>query len=350
MLELNYSEFLNEEMSAISANKFRDAMHDIVVDLSPKQVLDVEEISNILQSEYKIIISPLFLDKFLDEYLKARRGDKKANTFFTREDTRWLGVRDVNGTKQIRNNLHFLAPSLAKHKQRLWKDDEKKSLDNAYATGMKDLKFNEEIIKQSLVLQHPSDSEEMMKQIYKDVIITSRFENTPENCWRMMMVLAKNQKLDRKRNWFSIAPKAIRDDYVKTGKIDYTLAKAKEDKNKPVKKKKDVNTTPIDVSLAEKDNLGKIDKKFIIYENWISIVDKVSKRDLIELIETLVPLNNDGAPFDMFLKKTEILTNLLVKYYMVGKQDVYDLYFKTGLANFVKQWDDTKIRPTITDF
>lgn len=353
MLEINYSEFINEEMAAISANKLRDAIHDIVVELSPKQVLEIEELSNILISEYKITISPQFIDKFLDEYLKARRGDTKAKTFFTRDDTRWLGVRDVDGTKQIRNNLHFLAPSLAKHKQRLWKDDEKRTIEDAYKAGMKDLNFSEDLIKQSLVLQYPTDSEEMIKQIYKDVIITKRFENTPENCWKMMMVLAKNQKLDRKRNWFNIAPKGIKNSFNKDGKIDYTLVrtkKDKDDKNTPTKKKP-IDKTPIDVSVKEKDNLKKIDNRLANYEHWEAIQNNFSKRNLIELIDSLVPEKTENIkPFDEFLIKTEILTALLVRYYLVNKKDVYDFYFKTGFADYVSQWDDSGVRPKITDF
>jgi hypothetical protein len=351
MLETSYSDFLNEEMSAISANKLRDAIHDIVVELTPKQILDIEELSDILSAEYKITISPLFIDKFLDEYLKARKGDTKAKTFFTREDTKWLGVRDTNGTKQIRNNLHFLAPSLGKHKQRLKKEDENKLIDRAYKAGMKDLNISEDLIKRTFVLQLPTDSEDMIKQIYKDAVVNQKYANTPENCWKMMMILGKNQKLDRKRNWFNLAPNAIKKYYAINGRIDYTIEKTNKDNESKKQSKKIVNKSPLDVSGEEKDNLRKIDKKLANYENWNAIIDDVEKREIIELIDTLTteqPTNS--TLFDSFLLKTNILTALLIKFYLVDKNDVYEFYHKIGFADFVAEWDKTQVRPKITDF
>jgi hypothetical protein len=341
MLELKYSEFINEEMSTISVNKLRDAMHDIIVGLNPKQTIDVDELSSTLENEYKITISPLFLDKFLDEYIKAMKGNKKVKTFFIRSDAKWLGVRDVNGVKKIRNNLHFLAPSLAKHKQKLWSADEKKRIDNAYKAGMMDLNFNEDLINQSLVLQTPKDSEEMMKLIYKEVIVNKKYENSFDNCWKMMMLLAKNMKLDRKRYWFKLAPSSIRTEFTTNGKIDYTLKKYDKEKSKII---------PVDVTTKAASNLHKIDSKLAMYENWDAIVKKVTLRQIIEIIDSLTPEVKFESDLDKFLAQINILTSLLSKYYMVEKKQISNFYFQIELDDYVKDWNDSNQRPRVTDF
>lgn len=346
MLELNYLNFLNEEMSAISANKLRDAIHDIVVELSPKQIIEIEELSNILASEYRITISPKFIDKFLDEFIKVRKGNSKAKSFFTLKDSRWLGIRDVNGTKQIRNNLHFLAPSLGKHKQKLWKEDEKAHIENAYNLGMKELNFSEDIIKQTFVPQYPDDFKEMMKQIYKDVVINKKCANTLENCWKIMMFLGKSQRLDRKRNWFSIAPQKIKDYYKKTGRIDYTIEKASSSsyvKNKSPKS--------IPSKTNEVNNLKKVDNLLSGYENWDAIVNNVNKNEIIHLVDSLTLSKEiEASDIDIFLSKVEILTNLLIKYYKASEKYIYDFYLYIGLASMIKDWEKSGIKPKITDF
>lgn len=228
-MDLRYTEFLNEDMAAISIRKLRDAMHDVIVALKPEETLDVEELSKTLMDEFKITISPFFLDKFLDDFLRVKRGDKKARTFFTRSDARWLGVREIKGSKQLRNNLPHIKPSLAKHRRNLILAEADKKLDDAYKSGMKDLSFSEDVIKSSLVLQKPVDSERIMKSIYSEVVVNNKYDNTYDNCWKLMMLMSKSWNLDRIRGWFKLAPQSVRDEFYGAPegkrKINYELTK-----------------------------------------------------------------------------------------------------------------------------
>lgn len=344
MLELKYADFLNEDMAIISRQKLRDAMHDIIVDLGPKQKIDVEELSKVLMSDYKITISPFFLDKFLDDFLKVKRGDRKAKTFFTKADTRWLGVRDVAGTKEMRNNLLYLKPSLSKHKRRLFAEEDKRKLDDAYASGMKDLSFSEDVIKKSLVLQRPEDGADIMKLIYSDVVINKKYENTYDNCWKLMMLIGKNNKLDRVRGWFKLAPESVRDEYNNGEqghkKINYELTKPPAPKKPAVKKESESpNTT---------ENLNIVDKYLNKYKSWSSFISDTTLRDLIDLIASLHSKKDEE--FGEFLRKIDEMNLILIRYYHVDKKDVIMFYRNIGLANFLREWEKGGIRPKINTF
>jgi hypothetical protein len=222
MLKIKYNDFLNEELAMVSRQKLRDSIHDIIINLKKGEKITIEELSKLLLSEYKITISPYFLDLFLDEFIKAKKG-LKSNTFFTREDTKWLGVREIKGTKEVRNNLLYLKPNLSKHKRKLIIDDEKNKFNKDFDKNYYKLKINPDIIKKSLILQKPNDYIDILKNIYDLILIKKKYENTPENCWKLMMIIGKENKLDRYRGWFKIAPKSIKDMYAEEGRIDYTL-------------------------------------------------------------------------------------------------------------------------------
>jgi hypothetical protein len=274
MIDVNYNEFVNEEMSAISSRKLRDAMHDIIVDLGPKDTLDVEEMSDILMTDYKITISPFFLDKFLEDFMRAKRGDRKARTFFTRGDTRWLGVRDNKGIKEMRNNLLHLKPSLTKYKRRLFVEADKKKLDDAYEAGMKDLNFTEDMIKKTFVLQRPEDSKDIMKLIYSDVVMDKKYENSYDNCWKLMMLIGKQNNLDRIRGYFQYAPESVKTQFKQEKKWTYNLTKPPEKKvvkkteTAPKVKEETKNRQESSISPITEENLKKVDEELKQYRRW----------------------------------------------------------------------------------
>ena len=324
-------------------------MHDIIVDLGPKKKLDVEELSSQLQSDYKITISPFFLDKFLDDFLKVKSGDRKAKTFFTKADARWLGVRNVGGTKELRNNLLYLKPSLTKHKRKLFLDEDKKKLDDAYASGMKDLSFSEDVIKKSLVLQRPEDGADIMKLIYSDVVINSKYENTYDNCWKLMMLIGKNNKLDRARGWYKLAPQSVKDEF-NNGKqgqkmINYELTKP------PVPKKPVVKSNPKREPIESSDttvNIDIVDNYLTRYKSWSAFISDTTLRDLIELIESLH--SKKDVEFNEFLRKIDEINLIFIKYYYVDKKDVITFYRNIGLAGYLREWENNKNRPKINTF
>jgi hypothetical protein len=357
MLELNYNKFLNEGVGDVSIRKLRDAMHDIIVELEPKETIDVEELSKTLMDEFKINISPFFLDKFLDDFLKVKKGDKKAITFFTRSDTRWLGVREIKGSKQIRNNLPHIRPSLAKHKRRLFIEEDKKRLDDAYKSGMKDLNFSEDIIRSSLVLQKPADSEDMMKFIYSEVIINKKYENNYDNCWKLMMLLSRSWNLDRIRGWFKLAPQSVKDEFYSAPegkrKINYDLTKPKP---KKVLVKKDNLKRDLDITPETKENLMIVDHYLHKYKKWADFISDTTLRDLINIIDNLKPgikfiqQSKDYSLFHEFLAKIDQLNLILIKHYKVNKKDVLLFFMKIKLASFLREWEAMKSRPKINDF
>lgn len=227
MLKIKYTDFLNEEMAGLSNKKLRDSIHDIIVNLEPKKIIDIEELSNILINEYKINISPYFLDKFLDEFLKMKAKNKKNNSIFIDKDVKWLGVRDVNGNKQVRNNLHFQKPALTKHKRRLEAMNNDQKLEEIYKKGMPDLNFKEEIVRKSLINQNSTDYKEIMKFIYNSIILNKRYSNSYDNCWKLMMLMGRTNKLDRMRGWFKLAPESVKTEYARTQKVNYELTPLK---------------------------------------------------------------------------------------------------------------------------
>ncbi len=356
MLELNYNDFLNEDMAMISSRKLRDAMHDVIVSLEPKETIDVEEMSNVLMSDFKITISPSFLDKFLDDFMKRwKRGDQKARTFFKKEDTRWLGVRDIKGTKEMRNNLHYLKPNLTKHKRQLFVNEEKKRLDDAYKAGMKDLSFSEEVIKQSLILQKPEDSADIMKLIYSDVIFQKKYDNTYDNCWKLMMLIGKQNKLDRPKGWFKLAPESVKTEFYagEEGhrRINYDLTRPPKPSVKKVNPKREVD----DVPPETKENLNIVDSYLNKYKSWSSFIKDTSLRSLVGIVDSLQAKTSvdKDVEFNEFLAKIDQLNLILVKYYHVERRDVIMFYRNIGLAGYLKEWESlsgTGQRPKINDF
>lgn len=355
MFDTKYTEFLNEGTGMISQRKLRDAMHDIIVELGPKETIDIEELANRLMSEHKITISPFFLDKFLDSFIKVKRGDRTAHTFFTKGDTRWLGVRDIKGTKEIRNNLLYQKPILAKHKKRLFAEEERKRLDDAYKAGMKDLSFSEDVIKKSLILQKPEDSAEFMKNIYSDIIINKYYDNTYDNCWKLMMLIGKQNKLDRRRGWFKLAPQSVKDEYFKGEeghrRINYDLTKPpKETKKvtKPVNPKRDLELPP-----ETQENLNIVDGYLKKYNNWGGFINDTSLRNVVEMIDSLTvkpTVSGTDVKFEEFLAKLDQLNLILTKYYRVDRRDVIMFYRNIGLAGYLREWETMKSRPKINDF
>jgi hypothetical protein len=353
MIDITYNEFLNEEMAAISSKKLRDAMHDILVGLGPKETIDVEEMSAQLMSDYKITISPFFLDKFLDDFMRVKRGDRKARTFFTKGDTRWLGVRDNKGTKEMRNNLLHQKPSMGKHKRRLFAEDEKRRLEDAYNAGMKDLNFNEEVVKKSLVLQNQGDSKDIMKHIYSDIVINKYYDNTYDNCWKLMMLIGRNNKLDRVRGYFQYAPDSIKDEFNKTKKWTYVLSKPSEKKKtEPVKKPTTSSTRDFtDLPEITQNNLKKVDVEITQYGRWNAFIKSYSLYDTIRLIDKLTP---DSATvvtgMDEFLAKLDQLFIILRRCFMVERAEIINFYKSIGLAGFLREWETMGERPKITNF
>jgi hypothetical protein len=356
---MNYTNFevLNEEMSAMATNRLRDAIHDVIVELKRKETLEIEELSKKLADEYSITISPFFLDKFLDDFMKAKRGIK-TKTIFSKSDARWLGVRDNKGAKEVRNNLLYLRPNLAKYKRKLFSEEEAQKLENAYKDGMKELNFKEDVIKNSYVLQTPGDSKEMIKSIYSDIVIDKKYYNTYDNCWKLMMLMGKRDELDRKRGWFRFAPPSIKDDYKTKGRFNYELqAVAKE----PIKKKKPENKPDTETKvepkaeqpvlsskLATEENLAYLDKNYK-YNDWKEFRSSVGLSALIKLIDGL-KTNKDVKGYDLFLDKTTELTYILRKYYLVDKADIHKYYIQLGLNIFITRWQKSGQRPKINDF
>ena len=344
MLEFNYTDFLNEEMSVISTRKLRDAMHDIVMELGPKDTLDVEAMCNILMADYKITISPYFLDKFLDEYMRKKRGEENVKTFFQKSDTKWLRVKEVNGAKVISNNFPYRPPILAKHRKNLILAAAEQRLEDAYKTGMPELNFKEDVIKQTFVLQKPTDSKEMMKSIYNDIIVNNKYENTYDNCWKLMMLMGNYYKLDRIRGYFRLAPQSVKDEYNRGPeghkKINYELTK-------PKKKKENVRRDlhdPPDV----KRNLSIVDKHLDKYKRWEEFVADTKLIDWINLIDKLeTKYVVDSQELDGFLYKMEQLKYILIRYYLVDTKDVLLFYKSVGLVSFIRDWDSSKERPKI---
>lgn len=230
-MRIKFNNFLNEEFSMLSNKKLRDAIHEIITGLDMNQTINIEELSNRLLLEYRITISPRFLDEYFEDLLKMKKGERISDTLFNVQDLRWLGVSEKDDMKEFKNNLYHQKPSLAKHKERMTKDLIDKKIDDAYKSGMKDLKLSEETIKGTFVLQEPSDSKRIITSIYNAVNIQMRYKNTPENCWRMMIIMGNKMRLDTKRNYFDLAPKSIKKEYEDFGKINMTLDK--EDVRKP---------------------------------------------------------------------------------------------------------------------
>lgn len=341
MLNVKYSGFLNEDMALgfISNMKLRDAIHDIVVSLGPKQSIDVEELSKQLMDDYRITISPFFLDKFLDDYLKTTRGNKKVKSFLS-DETQWLGVRDINGNKEIRNNLLYLKPSLSKHKRKLFVEDEKKMIDDAYKAGMKELNFTEDIIKKSIVLQHPDDSIDFMKIIYTDIIVSKKFENTYDNCWKMMMLIARSNKLDKVRGWFKLSPDSVKDEYKKKGRINLDLTKGK---NVPVTNVKKLE--PVTPIIKPKTNPSFpfyslpyrtfILKQIENYKDWNDFKSRIGLDLLIYWIN-IFP-SSVVVPYKHDIKYNVMdLNNTFMEKYKVGIKDIIVFYTKIGLGKYLR--------------
>lgn len=346
MLDIKYIEFINEEMAVISTRKLRDAIHDILVELKPEEILNIEDLSNILMRDYKIIISPLFLDNILDNYIKVKRGDKKTKTLFLKSDIIWLGVRDVKGSKEIRNNFHFQKSLLGKHKRKLYAEEENQRLEDAYNTGMKDLDFSEDVIKKSLVLQKPADSKEIMKLIYNDVIFRKLYDNTYDNCWKLAMLIGKNNKLDRIRGWFKLAPQKVKNEYYneKEGerKINYELTKPK--KKADPKKSDEINST------TDK-NLKIVDEHLEKYSSWEKFKNNTNMENMIKLIDSIKTKNNiEQRSIQQFVSKIDQLNLILIRFYQVNKIDIIYFYKNIGLADFMKRWQMTFRRPKINNF
>jgi len=352
---MDYTKFevLNEEMSEMATKRLRDGIHDIIVDLKRKETLEIEELSKKLSDEFSITISPFFLDKFLDDFMKAKRGIK-TKTIFARSDARWLGVRDNKGTKEVRNNLLYLRPNLAKYKRKLFSEEEAQKLENAYKDGMKELNFKEDVIKQTLVLQTPGDSKEMMKSIYSDVIIDKKYYNTYDNCWKLMMLIGKSQDLDRKRGWFRFAPPSIKDDYKTKGRFNYELQVVPKETTTKKKKPETVPVTkptpavaPSTKSITE-ENLAYLDKNYR-YNSWREFRADVGLTKLITIIDGLKTAKSVTG-YDLFLDKTAELTYILKKFYLVQKEDIHKYYIDLGLNIFVTRWQKSGVRPKINDF
>lgn len=326
-------------------------MHDIIVGLPEKDSIDIEEMCEVLMNDYKITISPFFLDKFLDDFINVRRGIKGSKTFFDPKDIRWLGIRDVKGAKEMRNNLYHLKPALTKHKRKRFIDDEKQRIEDIYKTGMKELNFTEDVIKKSLILQKAEDSKELMKLIYIDVIVNKKYENTYDNCWKLMMLLGKNNNLDRLKGWFKLAPQSVKDEFYagEEGhrKINYDLTKPARQPVKKTNPKRDTSTSP-----ETEDNLKIVDSYLDIYQSWRHLVRGVRLPKLIQMLDDIVakPATDQDNKLNVFVSKIDQLTLILTKFYHVDRRDVIQFYTNVGLAPFIKKWQTTGERPKINEF
>jgi len=336
---INFYDFINEEISGAATNKLRDAIHDIVVELKQKETIDIEELSKSLLDNNKINISSFFLDKFFDDFMRVKGGDRRATTIFTKDDLKWLGVRSNRGVKEIRNNLLYLKPSLSKHKRKLYSDEENKKLDNAYKLGMPDLNFSEDVMKKSLIFQKPEDSENMIKLIYDDVIIKKKYYNTYDNCWKLMILFGRQNNLDRMRGYFKFAPQSIKDEYKKTGKINYDLKK--------IDNLKISTKSTSSISNITEYNLKYLNNK-IKYNNWNEFIENINLSQLIDIING-IKITSKHSELGVFLSKIDELIFILIKYYRVKKENVIN-YFKTvGLDVFIRNWKITSIKPKIND-
>lgn len=346
----DYYEFINEEMSALANRRLRDAIHDIVVELKPKEIIDVEELSDTLSSNFRINISPFFLDKFLDDFMRSKKGGK-VDTFFTRGDAKWLGIRDNKGKKELRNNLLYLKPSLSKHKRRLFQEEEEQKLENAYKEGMKELDFTEDIIKKTLILQHPDDSKEMMKSIYSDVIKDKRYHNTYENCWKLMMQIGKYQNLDRIRGYWRYAPESIKKEFASSKRLNLEPTKIE---NKKTNKPSTNSSTDSKVEQSSKipinteENMKYLEYK-IKSKKWSEFINVVGLTKLIDIIEGL-KITSKHNDFLDFRLKTDELMFILTKFYRVNRIDVINYFKKVKLDKYFLDWEDNNRRPKINDF
>lgn len=341
---INYGEFLNEEMSAVATKKLRDAIHDIVVELKLKETLDVEELSNALLTNGKITISPFFIDKFLGDFMRVKGGDKRATTIFTRGDTRWLGVRDNKGTKEIRNNLLYQKPSLAKHKRRLYSEEESEKLERAYKEGMKDLNFNEDVMIKSLIFQRPEDSKDMIKLIYSDVVVNKKYYNTYENCWKLMISYSKRENLDRIRGYFKLAPQSVKEEYKKTGKFNLDL--------KLIEKPKSTTKKPVSTKSnnhIENNNMLYLEEKINKYSEWIDFINNINLLRLVNLINGMNVVSKHSE-FEIFLSKLDELVVNLKKYYGIKEINIIDYFKEVKLAKYIRDWKTSGIKPKISDF
>ena len=285
-MEIKFNRFLNEELSMLSTDRLRDSIHDIIVKLKRKDTLDLNELSNRLYSDYKISISTEFLNKIFDDFIKSKKGEDSPDSIFDkRSDSRWLGVREIEKNKkknkELRNNLYFLKPNLAKHRERLTIQLGAEKLEKSYKEGLPGLEFQEDIIKKTFVLQHPEDSKYIIMEIYKAAKVDKRYENSYENCWKMMMVLGKKMGLDKARGYLDFAPANIRQEYYETKEMDLTLVKT------PEKEKQAPSTPPIegiptglDVKVGDE----------VIYFN--SLGTKIKSKALSDSHKLEIPINN----------------------------------------------------------
>lgn len=347
----NYDEFLNEEMSALATNKLRNALHDIIIQLKRKETLNVEDLSKTLATDFKITISPFFLESFLENYLKARKGEK-VPTIFKQGDSKWFGCRDNAGTIEVRNNLLYQKPSLSKYKRKLYLEDEAKELEELYQKGFPDLNFNEDIIKKTFVLQRPEDSKDMIKYIYNDIIKLKKYYNTYENCWKLMIHIGNQNKLDRIHGYFKLAPQPVKDYYKKTKaegnpKVDLELKKI-ETTNKANTTKKPVSNKPSTAPITEpltEDNMAILENETNC-DTWGEFKN-LSMLNLINLVDKMkVPAKPQAI--DTFLDQVNELTSILSKFYLVEKKLIYEHYQSIEFDKFVRRWKQSGIRPKIS--
>jgi len=345
MDELENYDILNEEMSALATTKLRDAIHDILTSLDKKETIDIEELSDRLISEFRINISPFFLDEFFTDYLRARRGEK-ISTFFRRDDAKWLDVRDVKGTKELRNNLLFLKPSLSKYKRKIESDNKEERLEHAYKQGMMELNFKEDVIKSTLIFQRPRDSKDMIKKIYSDVIIDKKYYNTYDNCWKLMILIARRNNLDRRTGYFKLAPQSVKDEYKKNSRVNLELKEVPKEKRTSTKQTK--NTDKDNVPDNTERNLIYMEENYE-YNNWDEFKQGMGLSKIIGLIDNLV-IHSKYDSFQTFLGRTDELIYILSRFYRVKRQDIIGYFREVGLDKFIRDWKKDNARPKINDF
>ena len=191
-----------------------------------------------------------------------------------------------------------------------------------------------------------------MKYIYNDVIITKKYDNTYDNCWKLMMLLGKQNKLDRVKGWFKLAPQKVKDKFYssKEGEpqINYDLTKPS--KNQPIKNtnpKRDTNTS----SETEK-NLKIVDDYLDKYQSWGHLLRGVKLPTLIQMLDDIKarPVADQGNKLNEFVAKIDQLTLILTKFYQVDRRHVIQFYSMVGLAPVIKKWQSTGNRPKINEF
>jgi hypothetical protein len=108
---------INENIFIDVNKKLKDAIHDIITDIKPGYVIELNILSDRLRDKYSIFITPSLLERYMVLFKKD-----KSESIFTNKDKRWLKWDSVN--KKIGNNLTSnKIPKLGKSRRKIYMDE-----------------------------------------------------------------------------------------------------------------------------------------------------------------------------------------------------------------------------------